>query len=122
MSRRVYLAGPMTGLPELNFHVFHAAARMLRRLGLEVVSPAELCPDPATPWADCMRRDIAELVRCQEIVMLPGWQASRGATLEHLIATSLGMPARALEDALLGPGAPTPTEAAAGQPTQGDPA
>src|SRR3972149_3772022 len=38
---KVYLAGPMTGLPASNFRVFDVAAAQLRRLGFEVFSPAE---------------------------------------------------------------------------------
>lgn len=98
--KRVYVAGPMTGLPEFNFPAFHAATATLRARGLDVINPAEFTPDldnvPA--WEDCMRRDIAALVTCDSVVLLPGWEASRGATLEHLIATKLGMQVQLLED------------------------
>ncbi len=88
---RTYLAGPMTGHPDLNFPLFHAEARRLRDSGHEVVNPAEINVDPAKGWEDCMRADIAELVKCEAIAMLPGWQQSRGATLEHHIAMQLGL-------------------------------
>ena len=88
---RTYLAGPMTGLPDLNFPLFHAEARRLRASGHDVVNPAEINVDPTKGWQDCMRADIAELVKCEAIAMLPGWQQSRGATLEHHIAMQLGL-------------------------------
>lgn len=91
MSMRTYLAGPMTGHPELNFPLFHAEAKRLRDCGHDVVNPAEINVDPAKGWTECMRADIAELVKCEAIAMLPGWQQSRGASLEHHIATQLGM-------------------------------
>ena len=62
MTSRLYLAGPMTGLPELNFPAFHAEAARLRALGYEVVNPAEINVDPAAGWLACMRADIAQLV------------------------------------------------------------
>ena len=88
---RVYISGPMTGLPGLNFDAFNEQAAYLRQLGYDVVNPAEINPDTSMAWADCMRADIAALTTCTHIVLLPGWHASRGAVLEHHIAERLGM-------------------------------
>ena len=38
-----------------------------------------------------MRLGLRGLLDCDEIVMLPGWERSRGARLEHLVAVELGM-------------------------------
>lgn len=89
--KRLYISGPMTGLPEFNFPYFHAEAARLRGLGYEVVNPAELNPDDALPWADCMRKDIAALMECDAIALLHGWENSKGAHLEMHIAHRLGM-------------------------------
>ncbi len=88
---KAYIAGPMTGHPGLNFSAFHAEAKKWRDLGHEVINPAELNPDPAMGWHECMRKDIAALVTCDTIVLLPGWKGSRGASLEQHIAERLGM-------------------------------
>ena len=88
---KTYLAGPMSGHEDLNFPAFHAEAARLRSLGVEVVNPAEINVDPDAKWVDCMRKDIAELVTCERIAMLPGFAHSRGAMLEHYIAQALGM-------------------------------
>lgn len=95
--KRVYVAGPMSGLPELNFPAFHAAAAKLRAEGFDVVNPAEINSDPAAKWEDCMRADIRELVTCDGIALLPGWGRSRGALLEHYLARRLGMKVMQLE-------------------------
>ena len=86
-----YIAGPMTDLPGLNFPAFHAEAARLRESGYEVINPAELNPDTTMEWHMAMRKDIAALVTCQAIYMLPGWSRSKGATLEYHIASRLGM-------------------------------
>jgi nucleoside 2-deoxyribosyltransferase len=87
--KRIYVAGPMTGYPDLNFPLFHSVAAELRSRGLDVVNPAELNSDPSKSWHACMRVDIRELVTCDIIVMLPGWEQSKGATLERHIAKAL---------------------------------
>lgn len=87
--KRAYIAGPMTGLQDLNFPAFHRAAAHFRAQGVDVVNPAEINPDPSAGWNECMRNDIRELVTCDAIVMLPGWERSKGASLEHYIARQL---------------------------------
>lgn len=89
-EKRIYLGGPMTGLPELNFPAFAAMTTNLREAGHAVTNPAELNPDGGT-WNDCMRRDIAALMDCDTVATLPGWEHSKGARLEVLIAERLGM-------------------------------
>lgn len=98
---KIYVAGPMTGIEDLNFPAFNQAASMLRNLGHEVINPAEVNPDHAMPWAQCMRRDIAELVKCDAICLLPGWEKSKGATLEHHIAARLELLVAVYDDWLL---------------------
>ena len=87
---RIYIAGPMTGLPQFNIPAFTAKAAELRAQGHHVTNPAENgLPDDA-PWAEHMRADIRDMMDCDAIHMLPGWAASKGARLEHHVATWLG--------------------------------
>ena len=88
---RVYISGPMTGLPQLNFPAFHAAASELRARRYEVVNPAEINPDGALSWAQCMRADIKALCDCEALALLPGWERSKGAHLELHLAHRLDM-------------------------------
>lgn len=89
---RVYLAGPMTGYEYFNFPAFNAEAARLRATGLDVVNPAEHGIVEGAEWGDYLRYDIAKLVTCEAIHFLPGWEASKGARLEHSVAKALGMP------------------------------
>lgn len=88
---RAYISGPMSGMPDLNFPAFFSAEAQLRAAGYEPVNPATLNPDPDTTWRDCMRTDIKALVDCDAVATLPGWEKSRGATLEVHIAERLGL-------------------------------
>ncbi|MBV5298387.1 MAG: DUF4406 domain-containing protein [Rhodoferax sp.] len=90
-KQTTYIAGPMSGLPDLNFPAFHAEAARLRADGWEVINPAEINPDKHLTWLECMRTDIAALVFCDAVQLLPGWKNSKGATLEHHIAERLGL-------------------------------
>jgi len=87
---KLYIAGPMTGLPDFNFPAFHAVAATLRAAGHDAVNPAEINPDTAADWCDCMFEDLKQLSGCDGIVMLPGWDKSPGAQIERLWAGRTG--------------------------------
>lgn len=89
--KRVYLSGPMTSMPDLNFPAFNAEAHRLRAIGYEVVNPATLNPDPGATWHECMRQDLKALLDCDAIALLDGWQKSAGAHLEMHVAHRIGM-------------------------------
>ena len=84
---KTYISGRISGRPLAQARrEFEQAEIKLRRFGLSPISPMDNgLPDDA-PWEDHMGRDIAMLLRCQAIYMLPGWQQSEGATLEYRIA------------------------------------
>lgn len=105
---RVYIAGPMRGLPDYNYPSFHKAAREWRASGFEVVSPAELDlkeerraqglwarllrrPTRKLDFPAYLRRDLRELSRCDAIALLPGWQDSQGALFELQAALLMGL-------------------------------
>ena len=95
--KRIYLSGPMSGLPDSNVPLFNAEAARLRARGYEVVNPAENGLPPDSAWVMHMRVDIAAMMTCDELVYLPGVVESRGACLEITLAMRLGMPVMSLE-------------------------
>lgn len=94
---RVYIAGPMTGLPDLNFPAFNALAAELRAQGLHVENPAEHGVVEGATWADYMHFDLTRIATCEAVHLLPGWSKSKGARLEVRIAVDLGMELRYAE-------------------------
>jgi hypothetical protein len=90
-ARRIYISGPMTGHDDHNFPAFHAAAVRLRQAGWEVANPAENFDGRTDlPREAYLRADMVMLAQCDAIAMLPGWEDSRGATLEYTVARELG--------------------------------
>src|SRR5512138_2370208 len=90
-SLKVYLAGPMTGIPKFNFPAFHKAAAYLRSRGFFVFNPAEQT-EPTTPRRECFALDCKWI--CEEaegIAFMPGWERSSGARAEHALGIALGL-------------------------------
>lgn len=87
-----YISGPMTGMPEWNIPAFAKMAKLLRAKGLKVVNPHESHkPDAEKPWDWYIRRDLVNICKkVGRVVVLPGWQNSRGASLEVYVAQKLG--------------------------------
>ena len=100
LHRKVYVAGPMRGYPDFNFPAFDAAAGKLRAEGWDVVSPAEhdrsLGFDETAGAVDAdflvkaFAWDVEQILAADAIYLLPGWENSEGATLEHAVAKSTG--------------------------------
>lgn len=91
MKGRIYVSGAMSGLPNLNFPAFNRAAVRLRNLRWDVVNPVEINSDPEADWLECIAADLAALKDCTAICLLPGWEQSFGAQIEHLAAQKLGL-------------------------------
>lgn len=112
---KVYVAGKMRGLPDLGFGAFDAARDYLAARNHDVVSPADL--DRKAGWVieypdgtvdvfagkfvetDAMRVDFAEILSCQAIALLPGWETSAGAAKERQVAEWAGIPVRYVDPA-----------------------
>ena len=86
---KVYIAGPMTGLPQFNRPAFHQAALNLSFEHHVPLNPAIL-PDGMTE-ADYMAVGITMLQRADAIFLLTGWQCSAGSRAEHALALKLGL-------------------------------
>jgi hypothetical protein len=80
----------MRGQKNLNFPRFHDVTAKLRGLGHVVLNPAEnFKGEVNVPFARCMAVDLAQVCEVDGIVMLPGWEESRGARLELQTALTL---------------------------------
>lgn len=89
--KKIYVSGPIHHLPrEIAWQNFEDAETLLKE-DYEVINPMKIPkPDVAT-WGDCMIADIKWLFEADIIYMLPGWRGSKGARIEMLIATEIGL-------------------------------
>jgi hypothetical protein len=90
---RYYLCGPMSGLPEFGYDRFEKAAKFLRELGLDVVSPHEIehhetkrTRGKTKEYKDYLVAGIVSMLGCNAIILLPGWSDSFGAKQELELA------------------------------------
>lgn len=92
---KVYIAGPMTGLPEFNYPAFFAAADVLTERGHQPINPARAeVREGCTSWLDFMRAALRDIADADGIALLPGWQDSRGAAIEYRLGHDLGLDVR----------------------------
>ena len=103
MKPKVYIAGPMSGLPELNYPEFHKAEDFLK-VHYEVINPARFDIEQSGDFPDgfdiqeVIKRDLDELSKCNYIYMLKGWENSKGARAEHAVALWHGIEVLFQED------------------------
>lgn len=105
---KIYLAGPMSGIPQFNAPAFIYAAADLRGHGYDVVSPyevdvehgigeairestdgdvAQLTAKTGETWGTLLARDVKIIADggITDIVCLPGWEQSKGVKLEVFV-------------------------------------
>jgi hypothetical protein len=102
---RVYISGPISGLPEANYSEFADAAHLVQSAGCDPVIPHDVTPkhegacvpdgrrEPSGHTYAChLRADVLAMLSCDAVVMLPGWEPSHGARIEHTVAAACGLP------------------------------
>lgn len=89
-GKRVYLSGPITNTK--NYKGLFMFAEELVGYGeaKQIYNPAAQIP-ASSSWEQAMHRCLSEITNYDTVVMLPGWNTSRGARLECDVALACGM-------------------------------
>jgi len=87
----IYIAGPMSGLPENNHPAFRRMEHALKLRYAQILSPI-YHDDPKAEYESLLRQALQKLLAADKVVMLAGWNDSKGANLEHHVALGLKMP------------------------------
>lgn len=100
---KVYIAGPINGHEDLNKENFDKAKEYLNSIGFEPLSPLDIEP-LASPhvcrgevaqgghnYGCYMIPDLKALLDCEGYTLLAGWEKSKGAKVEHIVAQICGI-------------------------------
>lgn len=97
---KLYLSGGIAGVSDFKTK-FRQAQLELEDAGYEVVNPCDigtLGPEYISVWTKNMRADVAAMMECDGVALMPDWQTSRGAVNEATNALHFEMPVMLAED------------------------
>jgi len=104
--KRLYLAGPVSGQLQKAKLVFQHAEGALVAAGYEVINPITSANNPAAEaeeahygkaaagrpqWQRVMVRCLRDMLTCDGVMLLYGWEHSEGAMFEKLVAERCGL-------------------------------
>ena len=99
LPKKIFISGPMTGLPDFNFPRFNLVAKQLEDAGIDCVNPVDVCKKYKKETVLSNPAKFQEMINeqqrlereCDAILLLDGWSKSKGVRLELKTALELGM-------------------------------
>lgn len=88
---RLYVIGPVTGMPNLNLERFQESKDMLTAAGYEVLIPHDFIPSDSD-WLTSMSLSLDRMHEIDGIALIEKWDASFGALIEYMAAEMVGIP------------------------------
>lgn len=93
-NNKIYISGRISGIDiDTAKQKFQKAEQFIQQtLGATPINPFHNALPDSAPRKQHLIEDIKLLLQCQAILMLDGWQQSKGAQLEREIAQELEIP------------------------------
>ncbi|TYT77806.1 DUF4406 domain-containing protein [Treponema phagedenis] len=88
---KLYISGGITNVPDYKTQ-FKAAERKLTKSGYKVINPADFEFTEGATYDEMMRFDLMQLLGCDGVALLGGWEKSKGANIEASTALKVGIP------------------------------
>ena len=85
--KRIYIAGAITDNPNYR-EQFKAAEERLKKAGFAVINP---CKNEGFTYREYINMGLCELMHCDAIYLLKGYENSTGAMLEYDYARTVGL-------------------------------
>ncbi len=95
----VYISGPMKGYDYFNYPAFNAASAKLQDEGYIVLNPASNFEGVRNLAKETyMKHDFSHVLQADLLVVLKGWEESKGARSEVVVAQLCGLQVYRFED------------------------
>lgn len=86
-DKKVYVSLPISNVPQYRIdEMLFRAQKHIGASGHKMISPYDASPDANASYSTHMGNDIKALLECDMVLMMPGWQLSKGCQLEHSAA------------------------------------
>ena len=92
-KKRIYVAGPMTNIPDYNYPAFRDMHKRLTACGfVDILDPTTIAEgDTSKPYDFYIRESLKLLTKAEAMIMLDGWEKSKGACLEYQAARAMNL-------------------------------
>ena len=94
----IFIAGPMSGYENFNYEEFNETEAFLLNEGYKVINPAgNYGGDQSLPWKAYLAMTVLQIrYQADAVVLLDGWEKSKGARREVKEAKNKGIPINTL--------------------------